>query len=309
MKIVFMGTPDFSVPVLEALAAAHEVVCVYTQPPREAGRGNNLRKTPVHLAAETLGIEVRHPVSLKSAEEQAAFKALNADVAVVAAYGLLLPPAILEAFPKGCLNIHASLLPRWRGAAPIQRAIEAGDKKSGVTIMQMDKGLDTGAMLLKAEVEIDENTTGETLHDALSVAGSELILNALARLDTLPKIAQPEQGVTYAAKLDKAESRLDFRKSAVELERKIRAFNPYPGTYFEYEGERFKVLKARVEDNSENMTYGKLLVHENRLMIVCMQGLLEVLEIQRQGKKPMPVAELLRGFKFRSGAVLNYPQK
>lgn len=309
MKIVFMGTPDFSVPVLKALAAAHEVVCVYTQPPREAGRGNNLRKTPVHLAAETLGIEVRHPVSLKSAEEQAAFKALNADVAVVAAYGLLLPPAILEAFPKGCLNIHASLLPRWRGAAPIQRAIEAGDKKSGVTIMQMDKGLDTGAMLLKAEVEIDENTTGETLHDALSAAGSELILNALARLGTLPKIAQPEQGVTYAAKLDKAESRLDFRKSAVELERKIRAFCPYPGTYFEYEGERFKVLKARVEDDSENMTYGKLLVHENRLMIICMQGLLEILEIQRQGKKPMPVAELLRGFKFRSGAVINYPQK
>lgn len=309
MKIVFMGTPDFSVPVLETLAGSHQVVCVYTQPPREAGRGNSLRKTPVHLAAEKLGIEVRHPLSLKSAEEQAAFKALNAEVAVVAAYGLLLPPAVLEAFPYGCLNIHASLLPRWRGAAPIQRAIEVGDAKSGVTIMQMDKGLDTGAMLLKSEVVIDETTTGEILHDKLSAEGCRLITEALDRLDKLPKIAQPEEGVTYAAKLDKAESRLDFRKSAIELERKIRAFNPYPGTYFEYEGERFKVLRARVADDSENMTYGKLLVNDGRLMIVCMQGLLEILEIQRQGKKPMPVAELLRGFKFRSGSVINYPQK
>lgn len=245
-----MGTPDFSVPVLRALVKEHDVVCVYTQPAKESGRGQKTVKTPINLAADELKIEVRTPNSLKKIEEQDKFRALNADLAVVAAYGLILPKPILEAFPKGCLNVHASLLPRWRGAAPIQRAIEAGDDKSGVTIMQMAEGLDTGDMLLKGVVKISPETTGGELHDALSDLGAALIIEALRNLNNLKPEAQDDVKSCYAAKIDKAEAKLDFNLAAEVLERKIRAFNPYPATYFVYKGERFKVLKAEALDGN-----------------------------------------------------------
>ena len=296
MKIVFMGTPDFAVEALKKIASCHEVVCVYSQPPREAGRGHKLQKTPVHEAAEKLGIEVRTPKTLRSLEEQAAFKALNADIAVVAAYGLILPKAILEAFPKGCVNIHASLLPRWRGAAPIQRAIEAGDAQTGVTIMKMDEGLDTGDMLLKGAVAITPQTTGGSLHDALAEIGADLILKALASFDDIPPIKQTDEGTCYAAKIDKAESKIDFSLPADVLERKIRAFNPYPAMFFEYKGERFKIFLAKVVDACGKA--GEVLEANNRLVIATRDKALEILEIQRQGKKLMPASELLRGMKF-----------
>lgn len=304
MKIVFMGTPDFSVPVLKALTEHHEVVCVYTRAPKEAGRGQKETKTPVHLFAEKHGIEVRTPKTLRNEGEQAEFKALGADAAVVAAYGLILPPPVLEAFPHGCINVHASLLPRWRGAAPIQRAIEAGDKKSGVTIMQMDAGLDTGDMLLKGEVEITPEMTGEGLHDALSAIGADLIIKALDTLDEIIPEKQDETLTCYAAKIEKAESKLDFSKTAEELERKVRAFNPYPATYFEYNGERFKVLEVEALDADSGMEPGAVVPNDTGLLIQCGQGLLLVLKIQRQGKKAMEIDELLRGFSFEDGTVL-----
>lgn len=304
MKVVFMGTPDFSVPVLENLAKEHEVVCVYTRAPKEAGRGHKETKTPVHLKAEELGLEVRTPKTLRNAEEQERFKALGADVAVVAAYGLILPKSVLEAFPKGCINIHASLLPRWRGAAPIQRAIEAGDDKSGVTIMQMDEGLDTGDMLLKGEVAITAETTGGMLHDALSLQGADLIMGALRNLENLYPEKQSEDGTCYAAKLEKEESHLDFENSAEVLERKIRAFNPFPGTYFEYEGERFKVWEAEALDAVHGYAPGTIVPNDSGLLIACGEGMLFITRIQRQGKKAMEISELLRGFEFTPDTVV-----
>ena len=296
MKIVFMGTPDFAVPSLKALCDKHEVVCVYCQAPKEAGRGQKIIKSPVQIFAESRGIEVRTPKSLRSQEEQEKFVALNADVSIVAAYGLILPKAVIEAFPKGCLNVHGSLLPRWRGAAPIQRAIETGDDKTGITIMQVVEALDAGAMYKKGEVVIDANTTGGSLHDDMAELGAKLIVEVLEDLDSITPQVQDENLVTYAAKLDKAEAKLDFSLSAEVLERKIRAFNPYPGCYFEYEGERFKVLRARV--CAESGKAGQILSGEG-LKIACGTGALEVLEIQRQGKKAMPIADLLRGFEFK----------
>ena len=272
------------------------LVCVYSQPPREAGRGHKLQKTPVHEAAEKLGIEVRTPKTLRSFEEQAALKALNADMAVVAAYGLILPKAILEAFPKGCVNIHASLLPRWRGAAPIQRAIEAGDAQTGVTIMKMDEGLDTGDMLLKGVVAITPQTTGGSLHDALAEIGADLILKALASFDDISPVKQTDEGTCYAAKIDKAEAKIDFGQPADVLERKIRAFNPYPAMFFEYKGERFKIFRAKVVEMHGKI--GEILESDNRLLIATQDKALEILEIQRQGKKVMSASELLRGMKF-----------
>lgn len=304
MKIVFMGTPDFSVPVLEALAREHEVVCVYTQPAKEAGRGQKVVKTPVNVAADNLKLEVRAPKSLKNTEEQDKFAALNADVAVVAAYGLILPKPILEAFPKGCINVHASLLPRWRGAAPIQRAIEAGDEKSGVTIMQMAEGLDTGDMLLKGEVAITPEMTGGELHDALSQLGAKLIVETLRDLEHIQPQKQDDALSCYAAKIDKAEAKLDFNLSAEVLERKIRAFNPYPATYFMYEGERFKVLKAEALDGASGRAPGSLIPNDTGLLIECNPGMLLITEIQRQGKKAMPTEELLRGFSFKEETIL-----
>lgn len=296
MKIVFMGTPDFAVKALEALAARHEVVCVYTREPQEAGRGKKLTKSPVHEFAEAHGILVRTPKMLRSAEAQAELKALQADISVVAAYGLILPQAVIEAFPLGCINIHGSLLPRWRGAAPIQRAIEAGDNESGITIMKVVEKLDAGDMLLKGSVPITAETTGETLHDAMAGLGAELIVKALDNWQNLHAEPQDERLVTYAAKIDKAESRLDFSMPAEVLERKIRAFNPYPAVYFEYGGERYKILRAKVVDESGEA--GAILDGAGRLVIACGDKALEVTEIQRQGKKKMPTEELLRGMNF-----------
>ena len=296
MKIVFMGTPDFAVKALEALAARHEVVCVYTREPQEAGRGKKLTKSPVHEFAEAHGILVRTPKTLRSAEAQAELKALQADISVVAAYGLILPQAVIEAFPLGCINIHGSLLPRWRGAAPIQRAIEAGDNESGITIMKVVEKLDAGDMLLKGSVPITVETTGETLHDAMAGLGAELIVKALDNWQNLHAEPQDERLVTYAAKIDKAESRLDFSMPAEVLERKIRAFNPYPAVYFEYGGERYKILRAKVVDESGEA--GAILDGAGRLVIACGDKALEVTEIQRQGKKKMPTEELLRGMNF-----------
>lgn len=296
MKIVFMGTPDFAVKALEALAARHEVVCVYTREPQEAGRGKKLTKSPVHEFAEAHGILVRTPKTLRSAEAQAELKALQADISVVAAYGLILPQAVIEAFPLGCINIHGSLLPRWRGAAPIQRAIEAGDNESGITIMKVVEKLDAGDMLLKGSVPITAETTGETLHDAMAGLGAELIVKALDNWQNLHAEPQDERLVTYAAKIDKSESRLDFSMPAEVLERKIRAFNPYPAVYFEYGGERYKILRAKVVDESGEA--GAILDGAGRLVIACGDKALEVTEIQRQGKKKMPTEELLRGMNF-----------
>lgn len=296
MKIVFMGTPDFAVKALEALATRHEVVCVYTREPQEAGRGKKLTKSPVHEFAEAHGILVRTPKTLRSAEAQAELKALQADISVVAAYGLILPQAVIEAFPLGCINIHGSLLPRWRGAAPIQRAIEAGDNESGITIMKVVEKLDAGDMLLKGSVPITAETTGETLHDAMAGLGAELIVKALDNWQNLHAEPQDERLVTYAAKIDKAESRLDFSMPAEVLERKIRAFNPYPAVYFEYGGERYKILRAKVVDETGDA--GAILARAERLVIACGDKALEVTEIQRQGKKKMPTEELLRGMNF-----------
>lgn len=301
MKIVFMGTPDFAVKALEALAARHEVVCVYTRAPQEAGRGKKLTKSPVHEFAEAHHIPVRTPKTLRNAEAQAEFAALNADISIVAAYGLILPQAVIEAFPLGCINIHGSLLPRWRGAAPIQRSIEAGDKESGITIMKVVEKLDAGDMLLKGSVPITAETTGELLHDAMAVLGAELIVKALEKWQNLKPEAQNETLVTYAAKIDKAECKLDFSQPAEILERKIRAFNPYPAMFFEYGGERYKILRAKVAD--ETGAAGTVLESSERLIIACGDKALEITEIQRQGKKKMPIEELLRGMNF-SGSLM-----
>ena len=298
MKIVFMGTPEFAVPALDALSKQHEIVCVYTRAPKEAGRGKALQKSPVHLWAEANGVEVRTPKTLRNAEAQAEFAALNADISIVAAYGLILPKEVIEAFPKGCLNIHGSLLPRWRGAAPMQRSIEAGDAKTGVTIMQVVEALDAGAMYKKGEIVIDKDMTVGVLHDKMAILGAHLMLEVLADLDNITPEPQDESLVTYAAKIDKEESKLDFNNDAVVLERKISAFNPYPATYFEYNGERFKLLKCLVVPNDKDLAAGQLWSDDKRLIIGCHNGALEVLQIQRQGKRAMMTEELLRGFKF-----------
>ncbi|MBU0775043.1 MAG: methionyl-tRNA formyltransferase, partial [Alphaproteobacteria bacterium] len=247
MRIIYMGTPDFAVPALDALAkAGHDIVAVYSQPPRPAGRGKNLTPSPVHQRAEAMGIEVRTPESLKDAAVQAAFAALDADVAVVAAYGLILPRAILDAPRHGCMNIHASLLPRWRGAAPIQRAILSGDNVTGVTIMDMAAGLDTGPMRAKYVTKIEGKTAG-ALTAELAHAGADLMVEVLDDVAQHPPMVQPDEGVTYAAKIAKAEARIDFTRPALQIERQVRAFNPFPGAFFEYGGERFRILTAQVE--------------------------------------------------------------
>ncbi|NBE06832.1 methionyl-tRNA formyltransferase [Paragemmobacter ruber] len=290
MKIVFMGTPDFSVPVLQALAAQHTILAAYTQPPRPAGRGKELRPTPVHAAASALGIPVRHPVSLKSPEEQAAFAALDADVAVVVAYGLILPQAILDAPRAGCLNIHASLLPRWRGAAPIHRAIMAGDAETGICIMQMEAGLDTGPVLMRQSTPIGAEETTQGLHDRLSQMGAALILNALDHLPRLTPEPQPSEGVTYAAKIDKAESRIDWSRPAPEVDRQIRALSPFPGAWCMAGGERLKLLRSRLATGAG--APGTVL---HGLTMACGTGAVEVTLAQREGKKAQSPQEFLNG--------------
>ena len=301
MRIIFMGTPDFAVPTLVALAeAGHDVVCVYTQPPRPGGRrGKELTPSPVQRAAEALGIPVRYPISLKGAEEQADFAALAADVAVVAAYGLILPPVVLEAPRLGCLNVHGSLLPRWRGAAPVQRAILAGDAETGVGIMQMERGLDTGPVRLEARTPVAGRTAGELTAD-LARLGAGLMVRVLADPDGFPPVPQPEAGVTYAHKIDKAEARLDFSASAEQVERQVRAFNPAPGAFFAFDGERYKVLTAAVADGAGDP--GTVL--DDGLTIACGSGAIRPTTVQRAGRPAMAVAELLRGKPIPAGARL-----
>ena len=304
MKVVFMGTPDFSVPALEALIQQHEVICVYTRAPKPAGRGNKLSYTPVHIVAEKHGIEVRTPKTLRDVVEQQKFADLNADVAIVAAYGLILPVLVLKAPKYGCINIHASLLPKWRGAAPIQRAIEAGDQQSGVSIMQMDEGLDTGDVLDVESVQISEEMTGGELHDRLSEAGCKAIIRVLDNLDYYRQhaISQATMNGTpcYAAKIEKSECLLDMTQireiKATALYNKIRAFNPFPAICFEHNGERFKILAATFA--SEKIEVGCIKQQNDRLFIGCQDAALEITQIQRQGKKPMSTAELLRGYHF-----------
>jgi len=301
MRVIFMGTPEFSVPVLEALVdAGHEIAAVYCQPPRPAGRGKKDRPTPVHARAIELGLEVRHPVSLRGAEEQAAFAALDADVAVVVAYGLILPQPVLDAPRFGCLNIHASLLPRWRGAAPIHRAIMAGDARTGICIMQMEAGLDTGPVLLRQETEIGASELTSELHDRLSEIGAGLIVNALSALPDLVPEAQPDQGVTYATKIDKAEARIDWHAPAIEVDRKIRGLSPFPGAWCEVEGQRIKVLASRVAPGSG--APGTVL--DETLTVACGDGAVELLRLQRAGKGVQDRETFLRGFPIAIGARL-----
>lgn len=291
MRLVFMGTPEFSVAALDALyAAGHEICAVYSQPPRPAGRGKKLRPSPVQARAEALGIEARHPVSLKEAAEQADFAALEADVAVVVAYGLLLPQAILDAPKRGCLNIHASLLPRWRGAAPIHRAIMAGDKETGVCIMQMEAGLDTGPVLTRASLEIGPTETTGALHDRLAALGASQIVDTLAQLDQLTPAPQSGDGVTYAHKIDKAEARVDWTRPAAEVDRLIRGLSPFPGAWTQVEGARVKLLGSRPVDG--NGTPGAVL---DGFTIACANGAVEITRAQREGKKPMDQTAFLAG--------------
>ncbi len=289
MRVIFMGTPDFSVPALRAIAARHQVVAVYSQPPRAAGRGQKPRPSPVHRAALELGLTVRTPERLKSPQDQADFAALQADVAVVVAYGLILPQPVLDAPRLGCLNIHASLLPRWRGAAPIHRAIMAGDPETGVAIMQMQAGLDTGPVLAEARTPIGAQDTTADLHERLAAMGAALILDTLDRL-SLPAVPQAAQGVTYASKIDKAEARIDWTRPAAEVDRQIRALSPFPGAWCLIAGERVKLLRSRLAAGAG--AAGQVL---SGFTLACGQGAIEVLEAQREGKRPMPAAEILRG--------------
>ncbi|MGB0497848.1 MAG: methionyl-tRNA formyltransferase [Rubricella sp.] len=292
MRIVFMGTPEFSVPVLDALVeAGHEVVAVYTRPPRPAGRGQKLRPSPVHARAEALGLPVRHPKSLKGAEEQAAFAALDAEVAVVVAYGLILPQVVLDAPLRGCLNIHASLLPRWRGAAPIHRAVMAGDEETGVCIMQMEAGLDTGPVLLREAIHIGSGMTTGEVHDRLSALGARLIVEALARIDDLTPQPQPDEGITYAHKIDKAEAAVDWSRPAAEVDRLIRGLSPFPGAWTMLNGKRVKLLASTLADG--NGAPGAVLDHA--LEVACGTGAVRLTRLQRAGKGVQTAAEFLNG--------------
>ena len=299
MRLVFMGTPDFAVETLKALiGAGHDVPCVYSQPPRPAGRGMAERPSPVHAYAAARGIEVRTPTSLKSAEEQAHFAALTADAAVVVAYGLLLPKPVLDAPRLGCFNVHASLLPRWRGAAPIQRAIMSGDAWSGVTIMRMEEGLDTGPMCKMGKIAITPMTTAQSLHDELAALGSQLMIAVLAQ-QTITCTPQPLDGVTYAKKIDKAEARIDFTKSGAEVRNHIHGLSPFPGAWFEVNGTRVKALLCDVvQDGAAPGTF-----IDDRLTIACGTGAIRLLKLQREGKGAMEAQDFLRGFPIAAGTV------
>ena len=300
MRIIFMGTPDFAVPTLAALAeAGHTIVAAYTQPPRPAGRGKKLQPSPVQVEAEIRGIEVRCPVSLKDTEAQKAFAALEADVAVVAAYGLILPQAILDAPKDACLNVHASVLPHWRGAAPIQRSILAGDAVTGVTIMQMEAGLDTGPMLATARTPVEDKTAGE-LTAELAEIGAQLMVGTLIDLPMLHPVAQEDAEASYAPKIDKAEAKIDFSQTAEAIERQVRAFAPFPGAWFELDGERIKVLKAEVVEGTS--TAGTTL--DDALTIACGAAALRLMRVQRAGKPVMDAADFLRGKAVPEGTKL-----
>jgi len=326
MRIAFMGTPDFAVPTLDALIeAGHEVVAVYTQPPRRAGRGKALSPSPVQRRAEAAGIEVRTPTSLRGVDAQAAFAALDLDAAVVAAYGQILPAPVLVAPRHGCLNVHASLLPRWRGAAPVQRAILAGDTHTGVSIMAMEKGLDTGPVFARRRTWIGCRTAGE-LSAALAEIGAELMVEVLAKIDVMTPVPQPAEGATYAAKIEKGEARLDFTRSAAELERQVRAFNPAPGAFFELAGERVRVLQAsairrwdRIHqipgefvdlmdaqcDSRNGAVIPANLKRGEIFVISCGEGYLEPLTVQRAGRQAMPAWEAYLGMRIEPGTILS----
>ena len=308
LDLVFMGTPEFAAAILTGLiAAGHRVRSVYTQPPRPAGRGHRLQPSPVQALAEREGLAVRCPTSLRGPEAQAEFTALGVDAAVVAAYGLILPAPVLQAPRLGCLNVHASLLPRWRGAAPIQRAILAGDRETGVTIMQMDEGLDTGPMLLRQAVPIGPDTTAGALTEQLVDLGSGLILAALDGVarGTLAARPQPEEGVTYAAKLGREEAWLDWRQPAAVLERQVRAFDPWPGAYFLGRGERIRILQAEALPAGAAAPPGTII--DDHLTIACSQGALRPLILQRSGRGSLDAAAFLRGFALPPGTVLPCP--
>ncbi len=299
-----MGTPEFSVPALERLVSrGHDVVAAYTQPPRPAGRGQKDRPSPVHRAAEARGIPVRHPKTLRNPETQADFAALRADVAVVVAYGLILPRAVLDAPRHGCLNIHASLLPRWRGAAPIHRAVLAGDDRTGVCIMQMDEGLDTGPVLLRRATPIGPDDTTGDLHDRLAGLGADAIVAALEGLDRLVAEPQPADGVTYAAKIDKAEARIDWTAPAAAVDRLIRGLSPAPGAWCLMAGERVRLLRSRCVGGQPGAAPGSILhAAPDAITIACGSGAVAVTALQREGRRAMPVAEVLRGFDLPAAA-------
>ena len=305
MRLIFMGSPDFAVPTLAALLdAGHQIACVYSQPPRPAGRGQRQRKAPVHAFAETRGLAVRTPAKLKDPAEHLAFAALGADAAVVAAYGLILPVPILQAPVLGCINVHASLLPRWRGAAPIQRAILAGDDETGVTIMQVVEEVDAGPILLAETVPIGRHASAAELHDQLSALGASLMVEALeeyaaGRLIPTP---QPADGITYAAKLKPEDGRLDWRRPTAELERQVRALAPSPGAWFEHAGQRIKVLEAEMAEGSPGADPGTLLDH--RLTVACGTGALRLTTVQRSGKAAMAGMAFLRGYPMDSASRL-----
>jgi methionyl-tRNA formyltransferase len=305
MRIVFMGTPDFAVPTLDALVAAgHEIAAVYSQPPRPARRGQKPTPSPVHARAEALGLAVRTPLSLRDAGEKIAFSDLHADVAVVAAYGLILPRAVLDAPRLGCLNVHGSLLPRWRGAAPVQRAILAGDRETGVGIMQMESGLDTGPVRLEARTPIDGKTAGE-LTQELAQMGAAAMVRVLDNFASYPAVPQTAENLTYAHKIDKAEARIEWNLSAVQIERSVRAFNPAPGAWFEIAGERFKLLAAEVlspTDSAAAQPPGTVI--DDALTIACNPGAIRPLLVQRAGRGAMTAHELLRGFAVPVGTRL-----
>lgn len=301
MRLIFMGTPQFSVAALDALhEAGHEIVCVYTQPPRPAGRGKKDRGSPVQARAEALGLPVRHPVTLRSDEAQEAFAALHADIAVVVAYGLILPQPVLDAPTRGCLNIHASLLPRWRGAAPIHRAIMAGDAETGVCIMRMEAGLDTGPVLIRQLTPIGSAETTEQLHDRLADIGANLIVRTVAGLSDLNPVSQPEEGVTYASKIDKWEAAIDWTRPATEVDRKIRALSPFPGAWFEYDGARIKVLGSIMGKGTG--VPGAVL--DDDLTIACGSGAVRLTRLQRAGKGAQDADVFLRGTALPRGTIL-----
>jgi len=303
MRVAFMGSPDFALPTLGAiLDAGHDVVCVYSQPPRPAGRGQALRETPVHRFAAARGIEVRTPRSLKKAPEQEAFAALALDVAVVVAYGLILPKAILDAPRLGCVNLHGSLLPRWRGAAPIQRAVMAGDDVTGVQTMRMEEGLDTGPVYLSAGTEIDDEDTAGTVHDRLAALGAPLVVETLALLNIGAAVARPqsEEGMTYAPKITPAETRIDWTKPARVVDRQIRGLAPFPGAWFELDGVRIKALGSRL--SSGRGVPGEAL--DDALKIACGEGAVRLMSVQRAGKGAMDADAYLRGAPVPAGSML-----
>ncbi|MEM6307112.1 MAG: methionyl-tRNA formyltransferase [Pseudomonadota bacterium] len=295
MKLIFMGTPDFSVPALQALVnAGHDVVCVYSQPPRKSGRGQKERPSPVHTKALKLGLDIAHPTNFKDPADVATFEACRADVAVVVAYGLILPQAVLQAPRLGCLNIHASLLPRWRGAAPIHRAIMAGDRETGVGIMQMETGLDTGPVLHEVRTAITAHDTTGDLHDRLSNMGAQAIVHTLAHLDNLKPTPHSGAGVSYAAKIEKSEAQINWSQPAAQVDAHIRGLSPFPGAWFDWQGARVKVLRSTVATGSAAPA-GQII---GGTTVACSTGAVTLTELQPAGKRPMSADEFLKGRDF-----------